>query len=100
MSREDAPNFRKVEPQKCPFCGSMVVYSARHDSDWGSSNSFYSINEDKSLYSKVLDRWAKDPDDINHDINTNYCYDCSTFADFDAVEKLVERVKNETRESV
>lgn len=64
----------------CPFCGSDKVYLARHDSDWGSGNSFTPMNDGLE-------------DDMNRDIETNYCDDCMVFGDFTDVNSLVIQVR-------
>jgi hypothetical protein len=60
----------------CPFCGSDDVYEARHDSDWGSSNSFMPINYQKNA-------------DIDLDLNTHYCHNCNSFGDFEKIHQLL-----------
>lgn len=62
---EDIPHLKKE--YRCCMCYSREVYYARHDSDWGSGNSFTPLNDGL--------------DDINHDIFTSYCASCGATGD-------------------
>ena len=66
------------EKIRCSFCSSEDIYHARHDSDWGSGNSFFPKNgqEDK---------------EINVDIKTLYCNECGSLGDFEEINDLVNQ---------
>lgn len=67
-------NQTKKIKEKCPFCHSTNVYLVRHDSDWGGGNMFYPLNN-------------QEDDELNLDIETNYCRDCERFGDFGEIIK-------------
>lgn len=76
----------------CPFCGSKEIFNVRHDSDWGSLNSFLPSNSEE--YYTSLAEWES-LHELDYDIRTNYCYSCSKFGDFLAIHELLE-AKNMT----